>query len=65
MWARCPHTLSPLTILMSSKVKFKWKKIEQDVFEEIKRIVARNTLLDYLDFMENLKYILMLATSNW
>ena len=44
--------LAPLTELMSIKVKFKWTQIEQDVFDEIKRIVSRNTLSAYQDFNE-------------
>ena len=37
---------------MSSKVKFEWTKIEQDAFDEVKRIVARNNLLTYPYFNE-------------
>ena len=33
----------------------KWNKIEQDAFDEIKRIVDRDNLLIYLDFNENFK----------
>ena len=55
MCARRSHTLAPLTIITSSKVKFKWTKIEQDDFNEIKRIVARDTLLAYLYFNEEFK----------
>ena len=40
MWARSSHTLAPLTKITSSKVKFKWTKIEQELFGEIKQIVA-------------------------
>ena len=36
-------------------MKFKWTKIEQDAFDEIKGIVARNTLLSYPDFNEEFK----------
>ena len=36
-------------------MKFEWTKIEQDAFNEIKRIVARDTLLAYLDFNEEFK----------
>ena len=48
MWERRSHTLAPLTRIMSSKVKFKWKKIEQDTFDEIKRVVAHDTLLTHM-----------------
>ena len=52
MWTRRSRTLIPLTRIMSSKVKFKWKKIEQDTFDEIKWIVACDTLLSYPYFNE-------------
>ena len=50
MWSRLSHTLAPLTIFTSIKSKFKWTKVEQYAFDEIKRIVARNNLLTYTDF---------------
>ena len=40
---------------MSSKVKFKWNEIKQDSFDEIKRIVDRDTLITYTDFNEEFK----------
>ena len=52
---RHQHKLSPLTKIMSSKVTFKWTDIEQDTFDEIKRIVAYDTLLHYQDFNEEFK----------
>ena len=55
MWPRRSHTLAHLTKIMSNKRKFKWAKIEQDAFDEIKRIVARDTLLDYTDLNEEFK----------
>ena len=44
--------LDPLTKIMYIKVKCKCDKIAQDVFDEIKWVVARNTLLTYPDFVE-------------
>ena len=38
-------------------MKFKWTKIEQDTFDEIKRIFACDTLLTYPDFNEEFKII--------
>ena len=38
--------------ITSNKVKFKWTKIEQDAFDEIIRIMARDNLLTYTDFDE-------------
>ena len=52
MWERRSHKLAPLTNIISSKMKFKWNKIKQGKFNEIKWIVARDTLLDYPDFNE-------------
>ena len=52
MWTRLLHTLAPLTKITSSRVKFKWTKIEKYALDEIKRIVARNTLLAYPYFNE-------------
>ena len=49
MWERLSHILSPLTNITSSKVQFNWTAIEQDAFDEINRIVARNNLVSYLD----------------
>ena len=47
VWAKRSHLLHPLTALTSNKVKFKCTYIEQEAFDEIKRIVSRNTLLEY------------------
>ena len=55
IWPRRSHTFAPLTKLTSIKRKFKWKKVEQDAFEEIKRIVARGTLLTYPDFNKKIE----------
>ena len=50
MWPRCSHTLAPLTKLTYIKRNFEWTQVEQDAFDKIKRIVARDTLLTYPDF---------------
>ena len=47
--------LAPLTKLTSIKINFKWTKVKQYAFKEIKRIVARDTLLTYLGFNETFK----------
>ena len=54
----CPwlsHKLASLTRLTSIKRKFKWRDVKQYAFEEIKRILARYTLLNYPDFNETFK----------
>ena len=55
MWPIRSHMLAPLTILTSIKRKFKWTQVEQDAFENINHIVARDTLLTYLDFNKTFK----------
>ena len=48
MWAIRSHTLNPLPKLSNSKVKFKCTEVKLKGFEEIKKTLARNTLLAYL-----------------
>ena len=55
MWERRSDTFAPLTNIKSSKVKFKWTITEQDASNEVKRIVAHDTLLAYPDFNEEFK----------
>ena len=55
MWPRQPHTLVTLTRLTSIKRKFEWTQVKQDDFDEIKLIVAHDTLLTYTDFNETFK----------
>ena len=45
----------PLTRITSNKQKFKWTKIKQDPFDEIKRIVDCDTLLTSPNFHEIFK----------
>ena len=55
VWTRRSHMLNTLPKITFSKVKFQWNKVEQDEFEEIKRVVARGILLAYPDFNEEFK----------
>ena len=55
MWPRMSHMSAPLTKKPPNKRKFKWIKIKQYTSDEIKRIVARNTLLTYTDFNDAFK----------
>ena len=55
MWPRRSHTLAPLTKLTSIKRNLKCTQVEQDAFDEIKRIMARDNLLTYMDFNETFK----------
>ena len=55
MWARRSHTFAPLTEITSNEVKFKWTKIEQDAYAEIKRILGQYALLTYPYLNEEFK----------
>ena len=47
MWDRRSYLLHPLNTLTENKVRFKWTGVEQKAFDEIKRAVAQDTLLEY------------------
>ena len=47
IWARRSHMLDHISNIMSSTMKFKCTKAEQDYFNKIKRIVVRNNLSTY------------------
>ena len=50
MWPKRSHLLAPLSALTSSKVKWKWTDECQVAFEQMKEMIARETLLTYPDF---------------
>ena len=50
MWKRRSHILAPLSGLVSKTVKWDWTKECQEAFEEIKKTMAKETLLTYPDF---------------
>lgn len=50
MWLRRSHILTPLNALLSKNTKWRWTDIEQRAFENIKRVMSRETLLHYPDF---------------
>src|SRR6476620_10513728 len=50
IWPQRPHILAPLTALTSAKVKWKWTDEHQTVFDEMKQVIARETLLAYQYF---------------
>ena len=50
MWVRRSHTLAPLAALTSKAAQWKWTKEHQTAFEEMKKIIARETLLAYPNF---------------
>ena len=50
MWPRRSELLAPLTEMTSTKVPFKWTEVHETSFREIKKIIARETLLAFPDF---------------
>ena len=50
MWKTYAGLLAPLTALTSKNAKWKWTNVEQQAFDTIKFIVAKETLLVYPDF---------------
>ena len=50
MWPKRAHLLAPLSSQTSSKVKWTWTPQHQEAFEEIKKVIAQETLLNYPDF---------------
>jgi hypothetical protein len=50
MWPKRSEILAPLSTLTSNTKPFVWKDEHQKAFEEIKKIIVRETLLSFPDF---------------
>ena len=50
MWIRRSHLLAPLNELNKKGVKWRWGQVEQRAFDNIKRVMSKETLLHYPDF---------------
>jgi transposase InsO family protein len=50
MWPQRSHLLSPLSSLTSAKTKWEWTKECQTAFDDIKKLIAKETLLTYPNF---------------
>ena len=50
MWIRRSDVLALLTALTSKTAKWQWTDVEQNAFDTMKHIMARETLLAYPDF---------------
>ena len=50
MWIRRSHILAPLNALTKKGNKWHWGETEQRAFDNIKRVMAKETLLHYPDF---------------
>ena len=52
IWPQRSHILAPLMALTLVSVPWKWTKEHQNAFDEIKRVITRETLLAYPDFSQ-------------
>ena len=50
MWPKRSHYLAPLSTLTSKNVKWEWTDVHQEAFENMKKLIAKETLLTYPDF---------------
>ena len=50
MWPKRAENLACLSDMTSSKVKWKWTEKHQEAFDNMKQVVAKETLLTYPDF---------------
>ena len=50
MWPKRSEVMAPLSSMTSSKVKWQWTDVHQKAFDEVKRIITKETLLMYPDF---------------
>ena len=50
MWPQRSHLLAPLSSLTSAKAKWNWTSECQNAFEDMKRLIAKETLLTYPNF---------------
>jgi RNase H-like domain found in reverse transcriptase len=50
MWPQRSHLLAPISWMTSAKVKWKWTPECQDSFENMKAIIAKETLVTFPDF---------------
>jgi len=50
LYPRRSHILAPLSSMTSSKVKWKWTEEHQNAFDEMKKVIAKETLLAFPDF---------------
>ena len=52
MWLKQSQLSAPLSSLTSSKVKWKWMNEHQQAFDQMKALMAKETLLTFPDFNE-------------
>ncbi len=63
MWIRRSHCLAPLAALTSKNAKWRWGNEERQAFNQMKKIISRETLLVYPDF--NKKFVIHTDASQY
>ena len=63
MWIRRSHLLAPLAALTSKTAKWRWGTEEQNAFDQMKKVLSRETLLAYPDF--NKKFVIHTDASHY
>ena len=52
MWPKQSEILALLTKIISPKVPFKWEESQEQAFQKIKKAMAKETLLAFLNFFK-------------
>ena len=50
MWMHRSHILAPLNALNQKETKWRWGEVKQRAFDNMKQVIAKETLLHYPDF---------------
>jgi hypothetical protein len=65
MWPQHSHFLAPLSSMTTAKVKWKWTPECQKAFDQMKAIMAKETLVAFPDFTKEFEiHIQMLVSYN-
>ena len=64
MWPRRSDLLAPLTKLTSKTVPWKWTAVEQKAFEDMKKVITKETMLTYPNFNKPLVFTQTPVTYN-
>jgi hypothetical protein len=50
LYPRRSHILAPLSSMTSAKVKWQWTEVHQKAFDDMKQVIAKETLMAFPDF---------------
>ena len=52
IWRQRSHILTPITAMSSNTARWQWEPKHANAFQEIKRIIAKETILAFPDFSQ-------------